>query len=399
MPAAPAAAAGQSVFEFPVPNARFNGIVTGADGNLWLTDAGNQSIDRLSMTDGSLTEFPVATTINVPPNPTDITLGADGNVWFLDAAFSYVGKVTPGGDITEYPVGPSFLSGITAGPDGNIWFGDYINPASIGRITPAGAVARYATPQPTVDPGSITTGADGNLWFTDGSSANALWRLNPSSGFTPFPVQGGQGPIGIAAGPDGNLWFGEAGPGHLGRMTMAGVVTQFSINTTLHVSGIASGPDGNVWFGESGSTVSGDMVGAMTPTGRVRHFPLPTPLGRPGKPTAGADGNVWFAELAGNIGVVVPVGPWPPATAWWSASSGTALWSSRPGANRPWFTNPPRPKSQPLAAHVTTPTPSAAVRAVPIAIAANQLSPAVGVAPIFSAAARAIRLRLAAFFD
>jgi streptogramin lyase len=46
-----------------------------------------------------------------------------------------IGRITPSGTITEYPIptSQSDLWGITAGPDGNLWFTEG-NGNKIGRI-------------------------------------------------------------------------------------------------------------------------------------------------------------------------------------------------------------------------------------------------------------------------
>ena len=51
----------------------------------------------------------------------------------------------------------------------------------------------------------------------------------------------------LSAGPDGNLWFTQFGVGKLGRITPAGVITQFGPHAA-DPSGIAMGPDGRIWF-------------------------------------------------------------------------------------------------------------------------------------------------------
>src|SRR5438094_6547328 len=70
----------------------------------------------------------------------DITAGPDGNLWFTDGGVSQIGRVTPSGSFTEYPV-PTSDSGparITTGPDGNLWFTEECG-NNIGRVTLASA--------------------------------------------------------------------------------------------------------------------------------------------------------------------------------------------------------------------------------------------------------------------
>ena len=54
-------------------------------------------------------------------------------------------------------------------------------------------------------------------------------------------------------GADGNLWFTEIGdPGQIGRITPAGVITEFATGLTNNSAPdqIVAGPDGNLWFTE-----------------------------------------------------------------------------------------------------------------------------------------------------
>jgi hypothetical protein len=55
---------------------------------------------------------------------------------------------------------------ITVGPDGNLWFTEY-NGNQIGRITPGGSITEFALPAANSRPNGITVGPDGNLWFTE----------------------------------------------------------------------------------------------------------------------------------------------------------------------------------------------------------------------------------------
>jgi streptogramin lyase len=67
----------------------------------------------------------------------------------------------------------------------------------------------------------------------------------------PIPTVGGS-PISITTGRDGALWFTERIGNKIGRITTAGVITEFPIPTDS-VSlprGITSGPDGALWFTE-----------------------------------------------------------------------------------------------------------------------------------------------------
>src|SRR5437764_110986 len=78
------------------------------------------------------------------------------------------------------------------------------------------------------------------------------------------------GPTGIAAGSDGSLWFTES-PGGLepvatiGRITTAGVVTEFPVAGTQSANGIVAGPDGALWFTE----IERGAIGRITTAGSI----------------------------------------------------------------------------------------------------------------------------------
>jgi virginiamycin B lyase len=132
----PTAVCGQTFTEFALPNSDSapHGITTGpspgtapfyicvgTDGNLWFTENGGSRIGRITPS-GSITEFPL------PPNssPVDIAAGADGYQWLIENLTNRIGRISTSGAVTEFSV-PTLnggLWGITRGVDGNIWFAE-----------------------------------------------------------------------------------------------------------------------------------------------------------------------------------------------------------------------------------------------------------------------------------
>ena len=91
---------------------------------------------------------------------------------------------------------------------------------------------------------------------------------------TEFPITtAGADPRGITAGPDGNLWFTEFCVGKIGRITTAGVVTEFPAAGFPQF--ITVGSDGNLWFPETDV----DKIGRMTTAGGFTDFPIATTSG------------------------------------------------------------------------------------------------------------------------
>ncbi|MGO9809973.1 MAG: Ig-like domain-containing protein, partial [Isosphaeraceae bacterium] len=319
------------VTEFAV-SATPTAIAAGPDGALWFTGVPGE-VGRISTT-GVVTEFAVP---EIPPpagsSPgtagtlatlTSIAVGPDGALWFTGVP-GEVGRITTAGIVTEFavpaipgspaiagssagtPSTPATLNSITAGSDGALWFTGV--PGEVGRITTAGVVTEFATPNFTPPSNGIVTtitmGPDGNLWLTGNT---AIGRITPTGTFTSFNVPGNFNTIaGLTPGPGGNLWFTEQEDGHtageqpaVGEITPAGVTKLYALpqETTLNPnlgvptdpSVITAGPDGALWFGENGA------IGRVTTAGTIQQFPLPTPAATVEDITPGPGGAIWFVQ-------------------------------------------------------------------------------------------------------
>lgn len=202
--------------------------------------------------------------------PISIVQGPDGNLWFTQQSASSVARVTPDGVVTEFRTPTfSFPNDITPGPDGNVWFSEGAA-GQVAFITPRGTIQEIFFSNSGVA-GGIATGSDGNIWFTD-LTGNSVWRLElPTRNLTSFPVPTPDAfPGDIALGPDGNLWFVEGGVGKIGRITPAGVITEFGNGLSLPFS-IARGSDGNMWF----TLRFSPQLGKITPAGVITFHPIP----------------------------------------------------------------------------------------------------------------------------
>jgi streptogramin lyase len=256
---------------------------------------------------GVVTEFSDGISPPTPAQaqPNGITAGPDGNIWFAETP-DRIGRVTPAGVITEFPLFPTALvptgenegrgpTGIATGPDGNLWFTESgWTGSNIGRITTAGVVTEFALNSPLSTSEGITAGPDGNLWFTEANPAPAggrIGQITTAGVVTEFPIPSpGSRPYGIAVGSDGNLWFTDANPAgyQIGRITTAGVVTEFPLGAQgawSAASGIAAGPDGNLWFTDASLPATrsgGSPPRASSPSSRSAH----RGTGRPGSPPA-----------------------------------------------------------------------------------------------------------------
>lgn len=216
------------------------------------------------------------------PNPDGIVRGPDGNLWFTEATRGSIGRITPAGQITEFPVpGALGLRRITVGPDGNLWFTDVIADF-VGRITTAGTVTKFSTQSQSFTPFDITGGPDGALWIT--SESSLIGRMTTAGVFTLFNVPGAQCSFNIAKGSDNNLWFTDECSVQIVKMNTAGQATIFSGNGTANgITGteyIVPGADGALWFTgtNSGSPLQSimriDPATATVANPGVSEFPL-----------------------------------------------------------------------------------------------------------------------------
>jgi streptogramin lyase len=256
---------------------------------------------------------------------------------------------TPG-SVEEFPVETIYrgdMGEIAPGPEGNIWLvqsSEYLSPRGVvERISMNGLVTGAFYLEPGL-PGDIAEGPDGDMWFTEDASRdveengevveepNMIARVSPAGTVTDFPIPNSGtksyysytlGPLAIAADGKGNMWFTDQRPNKegkifIGRINSAGVITEFRTPTgsqsNLPESGlpvdIALGAEGNMWFTDQGVNNEGlNLIGQITPSGKITEFPIPTPGSLPTSIALGPDGNMWFTETgASKIGRITPSG-------------------------------------------------------------------------------------------
>jgi virginiamycin B lyase len=283
-------------------------ITAGPDGNMWFTE-NRKMIGRVTPL-GELKEF----TCDVCP-ATAIAGGPDGNVWFTSPAG--VSRMTPAGVITTFAVtGEDTLPDITSGPDGNLWFcASTTN--QIGRITPAGAITGFPIPTPAARPFAIAAATDGNIWFIGSGTPSAVERLSfpPSQPpkFDEFPAPDNSSPVRLAAGLNGEVWIAESDKGDggfpppvkLGRVTPSGAITEIMLLPAAlgTPSSIAVGADGWVYWTIPNSAFR--VIGALPP-GSVNDVRWTNPFGANDGYEAvydvavGPGGSLWVTQLNGT---------------------------------------------------------------------------------------------------
>jgi virginiamycin B lyase len=160
-------------------------------------------------------------------------------------------------------------------------------------ILSAQTLIEYLIPTAGSQPYAITAGPDGALWFTEVTSGK-IGRISTAGVITeyaPTPAQGALNrPRSITTGPDGALWI--AAVGNVVRLTTSGVFTLYPVaSPNSNIQSITSGPDGALWF-----TSSVFNIGRITTSGAITFFPLPNPGASPGNIVTGPDQALWIGD-------------------------------------------------------------------------------------------------------
>jgi streptogramin lyase len=189
-----------------------------------------------------------------------------------------------------------------------------------------------------VGPSSITAGPDGAVWFTE--SNNAIGRITTAGVVTNFTDPSIASPAGITAGSDGALWFTNFNNSSIGRITTSGVVTNFTDPSILFPLGIASGPDGALWFINAGAVNAGGVntngsIGRITTAGAITNY-TDNNVFDPISIAAGSDGALWFTNY-NSIGRITTSGTFAHYTSPSIVNPIAITSSSCNGAL--WFTN------------------------------------------------------------
>ena len=210
--------------------------------------------------------------------PQAIITGPDGNLWVTEVLKHLVLKVTPDGKITEYAVPGDkvgVLQGIAAGSDGKIWFTSREENA-VRRLSVDGKFdASYELPSKATLPKSMTPGCwpreiapggDKQLWLAE-MAANKIASISVDGTIKEFaiPTENSQ-PYCVVAGPDKAIWFTESTGNKIGRLDpQSGKITEFAIPTAeSHTRELTPGADGNIWFAMSDSKIGRFSLGLCT---------------------------------------------------------------------------------------------------------------------------------------
>jgi len=259
-------AATSAAFRAPV------GVVVDASGNVYVADAGNNRIRKITpagvvstFAGNGTTGFADGPAANARFNaPFGLALDAAENLYVVDQGNSRIRKITPAGIVTTFAGsatqgfadGPAASAqfhspvGVAVDAAGNVFVADWLN-YRIRKINTAGIVTTYA--------------GNGTQSFADGAAASAAFVA----------------PSGLALDAGGNLYVSDEGSNRIRKITPAGVVSTLAGNG---IEGFADGSAasaefegpvgmvvdtaGNVYTGEGGG-INNDRIRIITPAGFV----------------------------------------------------------------------------------------------------------------------------------
>jgi len=158
-----------------------------------------------------------------------------------------------------------------------------------------GCITEYPVPTRDSIPHGIVVGPDGALWFHEGP-ANKIGRITLTGKITEFSIPTpnccSQGFLGV--GRDHAVWFTEDSVQKIGRITMGGQVHEYPVPSPGFLGAITTGPDGAIWLTELGAK----KIARRAPDGTFTEYPLTSgPLAL----IVGPDGALWFTENTGTV--------------------------------------------------------------------------------------------------
>ncbi|MBO0767227.1 MAG: hypothetical protein J2O48_00955 [Solirubrobacterales bacterium] len=261
-----------------------NVLYAAPDGTVWLAE--NGAVAHVSAA-GQVTQVAIP---GGSGTANGLATGSDGDVWLTESAAAKIAKIDPStNQVSEYADGVSHAAGgIAAGPDGRLWY-SLPNDDELGAITTAGAVSTYqdASLGPIVnDRGSLRVlFMDGDYVFTDGAAPLGVEAVAPSSGTTSggtrFGVIGGGSQEGsnarhsvdLVSGPDGSVYtVGEGGlaasGSEIAAISSTGGESRYGRSNGIvrRESGrLAVAPDNSIWLIAQGARSNPDIVEHLDP--------------------------------------------------------------------------------------------------------------------------------------
>ena len=198
----------------------FHSVVSSADGTLWFTEQGMNSIGKWDPSTKEFTEYQDGWTpgkeylMSGGKSKHTVRVDSKGVVWISGAPLSKFDPKTK--EYTHYDEVPDCYQ-IFVDKDDNAWFTEMRDNGGIGKVdAKTGKVVKY--PYHDFRPHRLTLDAQGMVWFN--GRGDKLVRFDPKTEkFTDFPLPGPNvGTYGIGYDLDGGVWYNSEHIDELGRL-------------------------------------------------------------------------------------------------------------------------------------------------------------------------------------
>ncbi len=229
-------------------------------------------------------------------NNVKIVTGPDGNLWMtLSGSTKDVAEITPAGVVTEYDLpGISAPGGIAAGTEGHLWVTVNGEVARFLPGNPVGTTEAFAISAGIKPNASIVAGPENRMWV---ATEGLLLSFPPAevatvksefgiTGMNPHDIDVAGSQLVMADAAKGRIVTFEPGP-----LPKTGEV-KFVRNPTGTAQGVAGNPNGQIAFSESDGQEGLALATPPAPAGSIAH------AGDPFGVALGPDGAYYFAMSA-----------------------------------------------------------------------------------------------------
>jgi sugar lactone lactonase YvrE len=204
-----------------------SGVAIAPDGDIWVSDRGNDRVEEFNQTGTYLTQFgEPGSGEGQFDNPDAIAVNSSGDVWVLDTGNDRVEEFTESGEYLKSfgrkggePGEFELPWGIAVGREGEVWVSDPNN-SRIEEFTESGEYVREIQGnrfgEILREPKGLAVDPRGDVWVADppfnvvdeyNPQGKPIFQLSPSIGGS--TNGGASSPIGLTVDSDGNVWLAD----------------------------------------------------------------------------------------------------------------------------------------------------------------------------------------------
>jgi streptogramin lyase len=188
--------------------------------NVWFTETKLARVGQITTTGPPFVEYILP---DRAARPMELTLGADGNMWCTDPGTNSIWRIQqikpkPHVRFTQFRLtGNAQPFAITTGPDSALWFTEP-GTNSIGRLPVSGRpLQEYKLTPSDAQPTGITNALDGQLWFVEAKAQQIVSMATNGSITATYPLTGSVSPDSLLQGIDSNFYFTDPGLNKIGQ--------------------------------------------------------------------------------------------------------------------------------------------------------------------------------------